>query len=371
MRSLAQVLQAQNAVELKRTWIVLPFSSWWKDLVLKGDSVIVHWDLARLVSTVLKRYVPISLFEKIRSAYFSSSHEAKRNSVSRKIEKIGVDIVHLAIQDGVVTNLPYIYHPHDLQHLHYPSYFDESTIAHRENHWRSLASSSAKIICASEFVRNDLKTLWKIDDSKIQVLPMPTPDPLVNLTAVAPQKKNSIICVANFWPHKNQSTLISAARRILEKFPDLQITFIGDGPKRGECEDLVRELGLTGNVSFLGNISQLELEKKILESTVVCVPSEFEAASFPIIEGMKFGKQIVASSIGPFLEIQSSGIRIYGEPRDEVSLARTLVEVFYQPELGDETKASFAKYLDSIAPEEVGNKVIGIYKFVIASQLQK
>lgn len=371
IRSLAEVLASQTSVVIRRAWLVLPFSNWWKPLLLPGDIVLVNWDVPRLLSAALRKYLPKSLFEKIRAAYFSTNNELKPNNLTKKIEKIDFDLAHLAIQDGVVTNLPYVYHPHDLQHLHFPEYFDETTITHRENHWRTLATNSAKIICASQFVREDLKASWAIDDLKIEVLPMPTPNPTVMLPEQALISQYSIICIANFWPHKNQETLIRATQILLKLFPSISVTFVGDGPMRPFCQNLAEELGLSKNINFLGTLSQSELEGRISRTNVVCVPSEFEAASFPIIEGMKFGKQIVASDIGPFGEIAETGIEIYGLPRDLTALAISLRKALQAQGPSGATRRAYEKYLSSISPEAIGNRVIEIYRSILEPKLPK
>jgi glycosyltransferase involved in cell wall biosynthesis len=333
--------------------------------VKPGDIIIMSWDFARLVAESLRRLVPRRVFDRIRGAYFSGAVEAKANNLTRRIDKLDFDIAHLAIQDSLVTNLPFIYHPHDLQHLHYPDYFDVATISHRETHWRSLAVGSSRIICASEFVKTDLKERWGISDAKIEILPMPTPDPLEVNYDKATENQHSIICIANFWPHKNQSTLIQAAHKLIGLFPQLSLTFVGDGPTRPECERLAKTLGLQDNLLFLGNVPQIDLERLLGQINVVCVPTEFEAASFPVIEGMKFGKSVIASSIGPFEEIRDSGITIYGEPKDHEALARAIRKTFEAPRLTEGQRRANEKYLNSISTEVIGRRLIDIYKSVI------
>lgn len=331
-----------------------------------GDIVIMSWDFARLAAETLRKLVPPRVFDRIRGAYLSGTAEARSNSLTRIIDKLDFDIAHLAIQDSLVTNLPFIYHPHDLQHLHYPDYFDETTINHRESHWRALAIGSSRIICASEFVKADLKERWGISDAKIEVLPMPTPDPLEVIDDTATENKHTIVCIANFWPHKNQSTLIRAAHSLIGLFPKLSLTFVGDGPTRRDCEQLATSLGIQDNLHFAGNIPQIDLERILGQTNVVCVPTEFEAASFPVIEGMKFGKSVIASSIGPFEEIRDSGITIYGEPKDYEALARAIKKTFEAPRLTEKQMRANGEYLASISTEVIGRRLIDIYKSVIS-----
>ena len=288
--------------------------------------------------------------------------------MSKKISFLDVEIVHLALQNGFTTDHPYIYHPHDLQHLHHPEYFDEATIEHRETIWKAFAENSSKIICASEFVRKDLLEKWSIDADKLTVLRVPAPTPSLSISSNSGAKQHSIIYVANFWPHKNQETLIRAVKELSEGIPDVQLTLIGEGSARARCEEISRELGLNENVRFLGSVSQSRLESEVSMHEIVCVPSEFEAGSFPIIEGMRFNKKVVASSIAPFREIAGFGITLYGEPKDYLALARQLEKEFAIFPVSESVVLSYQRYLASITPIRTGEKLVSIYKEVLGVQ---
>jgi glycosyltransferase involved in cell wall biosynthesis len=288
--------------------------------------------------------------------------------LSKKISLLNVDIVHLALQNGFTSDHPYIYHPHDLQHLHHPEYFDEATIRHRETIWKAFAENSSKIICASEFVRKDLMENWSIDNDKLKVLPMPTPIPSLSFSSDLGTKRHSIIYVANFWLHKNQETLIRAVRKLSESIPDVQLTLIGEGATRARCEEISGELGLNDSVRFLGSVNQSRLESELSMHEIVCVPSEFEAASFPIIDAMRFNKKVVASSISPFREMAGFGINLYGEPKDYLALARELEKEFATFPVSESVAKSYQNYLATIAPNRIGEKLVSIYEEAMGVQ---
>src|ERR1017187_2479964 len=47
-------------------------------------------------------------------------------------ESLNCDVIHFPYQDFVLSAVPSIYNPHDLQHLHYPQFFSAEDIAWRE-----------------------------------------------------------------------------------------------------------------------------------------------------------------------------------------------------------------------------------------------
>ncbi len=365
IRSLAEALASQNRASLRVAWVVLPFSSWWKPMIGTTDHIFVDWDLPRLSSAALAKLLPKKLLAFIKKAYFGSGADIRYSSVAQKIKNLDFDLVHFPIQDAFYTDIPYLYHPHDLQHLHYPQYFDPSIVAHREKNWREFALKSAKVVCASQFIKQDLVSRWGIDSGAVEVLPISSPSPVLKSFEIENEDPASIIYVANFWPHKNQKTLIEAVALIENHTPPLTLTLVGTGPELEACISLSQELDITNQVKFVGHLKQKELESLVSRHQIVCVPSEFEAASFPIIEGMKFKKLVIASSIKPFLEIEESGLILYGSPKDAVALASTLRSAIDNYLDYSKTFSAQARYLESISPRETGNRLVEIYQNIL------
>src|SRR5206468_23951 len=40
------------------------------------------------------------------------------------IERTGISLMHFTLQSGFLTDIPSVYQPHDLQHIHLPELFD-------------------------------------------------------------------------------------------------------------------------------------------------------------------------------------------------------------------------------------------------------
>ena len=53
------------------------------------------------------------------------------------IERAGIDVVHFPMQEAFVTEVPSIYQPHDLQHLHLPELFSPAERERREIVYRT------------------------------------------------------------------------------------------------------------------------------------------------------------------------------------------------------------------------------------------
>ena len=63
---------------------------------------------------------------------------------------------------------------------------------------------------------------------------------------------NYILCVGRFHETKNQASIIRALELLSN---DINIIFLGDGPKLEYCKNLSKELGVSNRVHFLGHCS--------------------------------------------------------------------------------------------------------------------
>jgi hypothetical protein len=54
-------------------------------------------------------------------------------------------VVHMPFQRGFLPNVPSIYHPHDLQHVHWPQFFDEAHLAWRESWYGAMCRAASMV----------------------------------------------------------------------------------------------------------------------------------------------------------------------------------------------------------------------------------
>ena len=105
-----------------------------------------------------------------------------------------------------------------------------------------------------------------------------------------------IIHVARHHPVKDQRTLLRAFAMAAPDLPKVDLLMVGDGPLRGELENLVIELRLVNRVKFLGiraNIPDL-----MRASNVFALTSLSEAASLTLLEAMASGLPVVVTAVG-------------------------------------------------------------------------
>ena len=123
------------------------------------------------------------------------------------------------------------------------------------------------------------------------------------------------------------------------KDPAIQLLIAGDGPQRGELEQLTSRLNLASRVRFLGGIERAKLMPLFGRAEAVVIPSipsegVIEATSLAVTEAMAAGTVPVASAIGGLAELirdDSTGLLV--PPGDPTALAGALQRLLDEPGL--------------------------------------
>jgi GalNAc-alpha-(1->4)-GalNAc-alpha-(1->3)-diNAcBac-PP-undecaprenol alpha-1,4-N-acetyl-D-galactosaminyltransferase len=121
--------------------------------------------------------------------------------------------------------------------------------------------------------------------------PITTPDPVVATTRLL--QAPSLIAIGRLHPQKGFDLLLRAFHRIHAKYPDWQITILGEGPMRSELEDLRAQLKLTDRVHLPGLVSNVR--DYLGQADLFVMPSRFEGFPMALCEAMACGLPVLAA----------------------------------------------------------------------------
>ncbi|MGV9001971.1 MAG: glycosyltransferase [Candidatus Saccharimonadaceae bacterium] len=102
---------------------------------------------------------------------------------------------------------------------------------------------------------------------------------------------------------KHLPVLIRAFARVLSVMPITHLLIVGDGTDRVNLENMIRELGITPNVTMTGRVSDEEIVELHKVGTVYCMTSPAELQSIATLEAMASGQPIVAVDAGALREL--------------------------------------------------------------------
>ena len=205
---------------------------------------------------------------------------------------------------------------------------------------------TTRLISCSEYIR--IATLKDFNLSKKEVITIYNSCDLDRFTNdlkirnLAERKSYRLGMVARFEQHKDQPTLIKAAKEIVKQSIPIEVWLIGDGSKRRELEELIEELHLTKIVKLLGSRRDIP---KLLEDIDIFVfaAKPDEGFGIAIAEAMASEVPIVASKVGACREVLDEGkLGKLVEPFNPKALAEGIIEIINSPEIAMQ-KATKAK----------------------------
>jgi glycosyltransferase involved in cell wall biosynthesis len=289
----------------------------------------------------------------VRSASFATSaraalprligkHSVRVDRSDGTIERAGVNVMHFIKQSGFLTNVPSVYHPHDLQHRHFPNYFRPPDLLYREIVYGALCEQADVVAVTSSWVRQDVVEQLDLPENKVQVVPLAPvltayPDPsrgdLEEVRRSHRLPDHFVLYPAHTWAHKNHLRLLDALALLRDRGIDVSLVCCGGiNDFYSKIVGHTKHLRLDHLVHFIGFVSPLELQALYKLATAVVIPSKFEAASGPLWDAFLSGVPAACSSVTS-LPDQAGDAALLFNPDDADEIARSLECLWLDPEL--------------------------------------
>lgn len=147
-------------------------------------------------------------------------------------------------------------------------------------------------------------------------------------------KPFSIIHIANFITpsdSKGNTIAMRVIKELVDKGHDVSIIFVGERTSTCLFDDLIRELGIHGRVSFVGRKTKQELRELLLASDLLLFPSRSEGLPRTVIEAAAVGLPCVASDVGGVRELISD--EVIFDIEDHRGMAQKVAEIISSKEL--------------------------------------
>lgn len=170
-----------------------------------------------------------------------------------------------------------------------------------------------RVVCVSEFVRNDLEKRGFPADI-MESVPNGV-DPPEELNG---EEGDFILFLGRLVRTKGLDHLIRAMRDV-----DQHLVIAGGGPEETRLRKMVADNGLKGKVDIRGRVSEEEKHRLLSECRLFVFPSTWESYGIAAAEAMSYGKAVVASDVGGLPEV----VKDAGElvlSRNESELARAI-----------------------------------------------
>lgn len=255
---------------------------------------------------------------------------------SRIISKENPDLMHFPyISVPVFYNKPYVVTVHDLIPLHFttgkastlplPLYLFKRIGYERVI--RNAIKRAQAVIVPSDFVKEDVKKTFKINEEKIVVTKEATEEGLGWNTKEGRQKTEDLgqktngkyfLYVGNAYPHKNLERLIKGFNIFNKK--NIKLILVG------KSDHFYRNLEVkfkSENIIFYGSASEEQLRQLYGNCLALVQPSLMEGFGLTVLEAMANKCLVLASNIPVIRELAKDTI-VYFNPLSAEDIAKQM-----------------------------------------------
>lgn len=137
-----------------------------------------------------------------------------------------------------------------------------------------------------------------------------------------------VLFVSSLWRYKNCEGLLRAWAAARPGLGDRQLAVVGaarDRPYAAELEALATELGIAGDVVFVGGVPLDETARFYRAADAFVYPSLHETFGLPVLEAMASGCPVVTSNLSSMPEVAGDAA-ILVDPRDPRSIAAGILQ---------------------------------------------
>lgn len=232
---------------------------------------------------------------------------------------------------------------HDLIHQHFTmnraTTLDPLTYKVKQFGYRKVfdfaLKKSQKILVPSEYVKDQLKNEWGIDNAKITVTTEGVADSILRIKKKRDKKfqikllakigisGNYIFYVGNAHPHKNIERLIEAFREVKKGNPELKLVLAGADHyfwKR------IRDRFKDKDIIYTGFVTDEVLVALLSNAGAFIMPSLEEGFGIPVLEAFACGCPVICSEIGPLKEIGGTACA-YFNPKNTADMAEKITTI--------------------------------------------
>jgi glycosyltransferase involved in cell wall biosynthesis len=206
----------------------------------------------------------------------------------------------------------------------------------RLNYPRSARVADA-IIINSESLRSEIERYLTVDTRKLKLIYEAVDHDIFRQGDAGAARarvasygvtKPFVLFVSSLWPYKNCHGLLRAWALARGELGDRQLAIVGPGRDEkyvARLHSLAAELGISGDVIFVGGVSLEETVRFYQAADLFVYPSLNETFGLPILEAMACGCPVVTSDTSAMPET-AGGAAVLSSPKDPASIARAIVD---------------------------------------------
>ncbi|MGI8513245.1 MAG: glycosyltransferase family 4 protein [Solirubrobacteraceae bacterium] len=221
---------------------------------------------------------------------------------------------------------PGIVSVHDLAFEEYPEDFSRRTGWKYRAFAPRAARSAERVICVSEYTRDDLCDRYGVPAERVRVIPEA---PALPVGRLEPPEGPYLLAVGDLRRKKNLLRLVEAFRELRSRGLPHRLVLAGLDTGEGAR---VQEAAGEAPVELTGYVDDARLDALMRGADLVVHPSLYEGFGLVLLEAMARGRPVAAARATALPET-GAGAALYFDPLDREEMASTIERAVTDREL--------------------------------------
>ncbi|EJO5346051.1 glycosyltransferase family 4 protein [Clostridium botulinum] len=261
------------------------------DIISKYDLTVVSSYGNRRIKEFIKGIYKYKKLLRLGKVDLVHVHTASRGSFYRKSLFINI----------TPKNIPIVLHIHGGGFI---EFYDKSSFFMKRR-IKNIVKRAAKIVVLSEKFKEDFINRFDLEKDKISIVYNGIS---INKKHVdLHNKKLQVLYMGKLNESKGIYDLLKIIPNIYSKYPKVKFVIAGNG-EIDKVKEIVEITNIQNCTRVVGWIEEKVKDKYLGESSILVMPSHFEAFGISIIEAMEYGLAIVANEVGGIPDIINNDI---------------------------------------------------------------
>jgi glycosyltransferase involved in cell wall biosynthesis len=266
------------------------------------------------------------------------------DSLERSLLRDRVDLVYFASPTSSAARLKklsFIATVWDLCHRDWPEFPEVSSASEyfgRESLFGGSLQRAQLVITDSDELADKVARRYGVDKERVLAIPF-GPSPLLDASFATDDAQKVLaqyglqpgylFYPAQFWSHKNHVRIVQALAQLRDVSLRPVVAFAGsDKGNRAYIESVVRELGLSDQVHFLGLVPAEHMRSLYAHCASLVMPTYFGPTNLPPLEAWAMGKPVIYSR---HLAGHAADAAVFVDPDSAASVADAIRSVLCEP----------------------------------------
>lgn len=248
---------------------------------------------------------------------------------------------------------------HDLVAAAFTTQIGRLSYAYNELSMKLVRGSDSIVVPFKE-TKEQLCVRYRISPDKVKVIGYGVDHRVFRSSKNITRSKSQILYVGQLVRLKGLETLLRAFKMLVPKFADIELLIGGEGEHRSHFEYLAEQLGLVGNVKFVGFIPYRKLPEYYSRATVFVWPSLL-GFGLTAVQAMACGLPVIAARTLDMPEFLADAGLLF-EPGHHEELAETIALVLSDDRLHKDLSNRGLKKARGLSWEETAEETLALYQ---------